>query len=42
MSLADFQQNWLLKLAVQRALEIVSEASRHIPEELLDLAPDIP
>ena len=42
LSLADFQQNWLLKLAVQRALEIVSEASRHIPEEMLDLAPDIP
>lgn len=42
LSLADFQQNWLLKLAVQRALEIVSEASRHIPEELLNLAPDIP
>lgn len=29
LAFVDFQQNWLLKLAVQRALEIVSEASRH-------------
>lgn len=42
LSLTDFQQNWLLKLAVQRALEIVSEASRHLPDDLLELAPDIP
>ncbi|MGV2067003.1 HepT-like ribonuclease domain-containing protein [Agrobacterium sp. 22-226-1] len=42
LSLADFQQNWLLKLAVQRALEIVSEASRHLPDDLLELTPDVP
>ncbi|MCZ7887585.1 DUF86 domain-containing protein [Agrobacterium sp. ST15.16.055] len=43
LSLDDFKQNWLLKLAVQRALEIISEASRHIPAELLrDVAPEIP
>lgn len=41
-SLADFEGSWLLRLAVQRALEIVSEASRHIPDDLLDLAPDVP
>ncbi len=41
-SLADFEQDWLLRLAIQRALEIVSEASRHIPDELLTLAPDVP
>lgn len=41
-SLADFEQDWLLRLATQRALEIVSEASRHIPDELLPLAPDVP
>lgn len=40
-SLTDFESNWLLKLAVQRALEIASEASRHIPDELLTLAPEI-
>jgi uncharacterized protein with HEPN domain len=41
-SLSDFEQNWLLKLAIQRALEIVSEVSRHIPDELLTIAPDVP
>ncbi|EMS96694.1 hypothetical protein H009_15758 [Agrobacterium tumefaciens str. Cherry 2E-2-2] len=41
-TLADFERDWLLKLAVQRALEIVSEASRHIPDELLAAAPDVP
>lgn len=41
-SLADFKQDWLLRLAIQRALEIVSEACRHIPDELLILAPDVP
>lgn len=41
-SLADFQQDWLLRLAIQRALEIISEATRHIPDDLLSLAPDVP
>lgn len=41
-SLADFKQDWLLRLATQRALEIVSEACRHIPDELLLLAPEVP
>jgi uncharacterized protein with HEPN domain len=41
-SLADFQRDWLLRLAVQRALEIISEASRHLPDELLSHAPDVP
>jgi uncharacterized protein with HEPN domain len=41
-SLADFQQDWLLRLAIQRALEIISEATRHIPDELLTRAPDVP
>lgn len=40
-TLSDFEKDWLLKLAVQRALEIISEAARHIPDELLDIAPDI-
>ncbi len=41
-SLADFEQDWLLRLAVQRALEIISEAARHIPDDLLPHAPDVP
>jgi uncharacterized protein with HEPN domain len=41
-SLETFRENWLLRLGVQRALEIISEASRRIPDELLVLTPDIP
>lgn len=41
-SLTDFQEDWLLRLAVQRALEIISEAARHIPDDLLRHAPDVP
>jgi uncharacterized protein with HEPN domain len=41
-SLADFEQSWLLRLAVQRALEIISEASRHIPDDLLTVVPNVP
>lgn len=41
-SLADFERDWLLRLAVKRALAIVSEASRHIPDEMLAHAPDVP
>ncbi|WP_370689396.1 HepT-like ribonuclease domain-containing protein [Neorhizobium galegae] len=32
----------MLRLGTQRALEIISEACRHIPDELLNLAPDVP
>jgi len=38
----QFQQDWLLRHGVQRGLEIISEASRHIPDPLLAEAPDIP
>lgn len=38
----DFQSDWLLRHGVQRGLEIISEASRHIPDPLLAQAPDIP
>ena len=33
-SFADFQQDWLLRHAMQRAIEIISEASKHIPDHL--------
>jgi uncharacterized protein with HEPN domain len=39
---ADFEQNWLLRRGIERAIEIISEASRHIPPELQQLRPDIP
>jgi uncharacterized protein with HEPN domain len=33
---------WSVKHASERGLEIISEASRHIPEDLKDKAPEIP
>ncbi|MFP3836150.1 DUF86 domain-containing protein, partial [Chryseobacterium sp. SIMBA_028] len=41
-SLDDFKGDWLLRLAIQRALEIISEASRHLPDDLVASEPDIP
>ena len=41
-SFADFQQDWLLRHAVQRAIEIISEASKHIPDHLKETQPQIP
>lgn len=42
MTREDFGRDDILRLAVQRAIEIVSEASRHIPDAMLRQAPDIP
>ena len=33
---------WVIKHAVQRGIEIISEASRHLPAELTSQQPDIP
>ncbi len=41
-TLADFRSDWLLRRGVERGLEIISEASRHLPLDLLSLAPEIP
>jgi uncharacterized protein with HEPN domain len=41
-SLEEFQPDWLLKHGVQRGLEIISEAARHIPDDLLALTPHVP
>lgn len=38
----EFQSDWLLRHGVQRGLEIISEASRHIPEPMLAHAPGVP
>lgn len=38
----DFQREWLLKHGVQRGIEIISEASRHIPEDARKSHTDIP
>lgn len=41
-SLKDYQTDWLLRHATQRGLEIVSEASRKLPESAKALRPDVP
>jgi uncharacterized protein with HEPN domain len=37
-----FAANWAMQRAVERGLEIISEASRHVPDDLKTLAQDIP
>lgn len=41
-TLAEFEQSWELRWLVQRAIEIISEASRAIPDEMKMLRPEIP
>jgi uncharacterized protein with HEPN domain len=41
-SATDLDGDIILKFAVQRAIEIISEASKHIPAEITATAPDIP
>ena len=38
---ADFENDWELKFIVQRGIEIISEASRRIPDELRATRPEI-
>lgn len=38
----QFKHDWTLSRAVERGLEIISEASRHIPDELKALHPNVP
>ena len=37
-----FSQSWIMQRAVERGLEVISEASRHVPGDLKALTPDIP
>jgi uncharacterized protein with HEPN domain len=41
-TLARFEASWELRWLVQRAIEIVSEASRAIPAKLKNTRPEIP
>jgi uncharacterized protein with HEPN domain len=41
-SLSEFEASWQLRWLVQRAIEIISEASRAIPEDLMTRRPEIP
>lgn len=38
----DLSRDWLLKHGIQRGLEIISEASRHLPNDVTAHAPEIP
>ena len=38
---AKFQKDWLLRHGAQRAIEIISEASRHVPDQLKNMHPNI-
>ena len=41
-TLEDFSSDWLLRRGVERGIEIISEAARHLPDDLLKIAPEIP
>jgi uncharacterized protein with HEPN domain len=38
---SDFQSDWLLRHGIQRGIEIISEASRHLPPDLKARYPSI-
>ena len=42
LDLKGYRQNPVVRRAVERCIEVVSEASRHISDELKSTAPDIP
>ena len=41
-SFSDFESEWLLRLGIERAVEIISEASRAVPDDIKSLRPEIP
>jgi uncharacterized protein with HEPN domain len=41
-SVADYSSDWLLRHAIQRGIEIVSEAARRIPADLQATQPNVP
>lgn len=41
-SLDDYAADWLLRHGVQRGIEIISEATRRVPQELQATQPQIP
>ena len=41
MTFAAYEQSWQTRRAVERGIEIISEASRHIPDELKERHPHI-
>ena len=41
-SLDDYRRETMLRLAIERCVEIISEASRHVPSALKDQHPTVP
>jgi uncharacterized protein with HEPN domain len=41
-TLAEFEANWEMSWLVQRGIEIISEASRAIPDDVKEVRPEIP
>jgi uncharacterized protein with HEPN domain len=39
---ATFATNWAMKRAVEHALLIISEAAKHLPQEMKDRRPEVP
>jgi uncharacterized protein with HEPN domain len=42
MSLDDYAASWTMRRAAERAIEIISEATRHLPQTLRASEPDVP
>ncbi|WP_313791080.1 HepT-like ribonuclease domain-containing protein [Neorhizobium turbinariae] len=42
VTFADYQNNAILRLGLERAVEIISEASRRIPDDLKASRPEVP
>jgi hypothetical protein len=42
LSRETVMEHWTLRSAVERGIEIISEAARHVPSELTDAYPDVP
>lgn len=41
-SFDDFEADWLLQRGIERGIEIISEAARHLPDDLTLRHPEIP
>lgn len=39
---AEFQADWILRHGVQRGIEIISEAARRLPQNILEWHPETP
>jgi uncharacterized protein with HEPN domain len=42
LSRETVMEHWTLRSAVERGVEVISEAARHLPPELTDAHPDVP